>query len=444
MGETAILLKGVSKRFKRYGGNRDRLLDLILPGKVKVDEFLALKEINLEVQKGQTVGIVGQNGSGKSTLLQIISGILTPNTGEVKINGRIAALLELGSGFNLEFTGRQNIFFNGKILGLKHKEVEEKFDDIERFADIGDFIDQPVRTYSSGMFVRLAFAVASSLDPDILIVDEALAVGDEAFQYKCYGKIKVMQEMGKTILFVSHSSSSIVELCDSAILIDRGEILLSGLPKKVTTMHHRLLYAPSEKRSGLRAEIQDLSKKADSSTKINTESEKFLESLPQELSDDFFDPELLQENVIEYINCGAKIKNPHITTLNGRKVNVLKKSEEYIYKYAVEFTEAPHNVKAGMLIKTISGLELGGISSALGENFANCVRKGETIQVEFRFYCSLQPGLYLLNAGVTGRVDSSFGYLDRKIDAVMFRVQHIDNNFGTGIVDFQIQSKIYL
>ncbi|NER53155.1 MAG: ABC transporter ATP-binding protein, partial [Symploca sp. SIO1A3] len=202
MSEIAISLKNISKCFKRYSRPIERLKEMLLPGKSRAELFWALRDINLELRKGQTVGIVGQNGSGKSTLLQIIAGTLTPTTGEVVVNGRVSALLELGSGFNPEFTGRQNVFFNGRLLGLSKREIEEKFDQIASFANIGDFIDQPVTTYSSGMYIRLAFAVAINVDPDILIIDEALSVGDAKFQLKCFLKLKELQEKGITILFV--------------------------------------------------------------------------------------------------------------------------------------------------------------------------------------------------------------------------------------------------
>ena len=209
MPETIISLQNVSKCFKRYRHPADRLKEILLPGKSRADEFWAVQNINIEIERGHTLGIVGRNGSGKSTILQIIVGTLTPTTGKVKVQGRISALLELGSGFNPEFTGRQNVFFNGQLLGLKRAEIEAKFDKIASFADIGDFIDQPVKTYSSGMFIRLGFAVATSVDPDILVVDEALSVGDEAFQRKCFARIQDIQERGGTILFVSHAASKI-------------------------------------------------------------------------------------------------------------------------------------------------------------------------------------------------------------------------------------------
>lgn len=213
----------------------------MLPGKSKADEFWALRDINLEIPKGQTVGIIGRNGSGKSTLLQIVAGTLTPTMGEVHVNGRISALLELGSGFNPEFTGRQNVFFNGRLLGLSEREIEEKFDEIAGFADIGDFIDQPVKTYSSGMYVRLAFAVAVSVNPEILIVDEALSVGDVVFQHRCMRRMRALMDSGVTTLFVSHDVGAVKILCNQAVMFHGGQMYASGSPNTVVIEYLKLL-----------------------------------------------------------------------------------------------------------------------------------------------------------------------------------------------------------
>ncbi|WP_121970016.1 ABC transporter ATP-binding protein [Leptolyngbya sp. BC1307] len=230
---TAISLTNVSKVFKRYHHPVDRLKEILLPGKQRAEEFWALRDINLEIPKGETIGIIGRNGSGKSTLLQIIVGTLQPTTGNVSVNGRVSALLELGSGFNPEFTGRQNIFFNGRILGLSQAEIETKFDKIAAFADIGEFIEQPIKTYSSGMFVRLGFAVAVHVDPEIFIVDEALAVGDVVFQHKCMRRIKTLMDLGVTTLFVSHDANAVKTLCKSAFMLEQGKVHTSGRPNDV-------------------------------------------------------------------------------------------------------------------------------------------------------------------------------------------------------------------
>ena len=240
--EIVISLKNISKCFKRYGRPVDRLKEVLLPGKSRADEFWALRDINIEIPRGQTIGIVGRNGSGKSTLLQIIAGTLTPSSGEVQVNGRVSALLELGSGFNPEFTGRQNVFFNGRLLGLSQKEIDDKFDEIVGFADIGDFIDEPVKTYSSGMFVRLAFAVAINVNPEILIVDEALSVGDGVFVHRCMAKIKDFQDTNGTILFVSHDLGSVNRLCSSCFWINSGQIVEAGKPVDVSKSYQAWVY----------------------------------------------------------------------------------------------------------------------------------------------------------------------------------------------------------
>jgi len=221
-------------------------------------EFWALKDVSLDIKKGESVGIVGRNGSGKSTLLQVICGTLAPTGGSVENCGRVAALLELGSGFNPEFTGRENVYVNAAVFGLGEEEVDARFGDIAAFADIGEFIEQPVKTYSSGMVVRLAFAVAINADPEILIVDEALSVGDELFQRKCFSRIEAIRKNGATILFVSHSGNAIVELCDRAVLLDAGEKLAIGEPKHIVGHYQKLLYAPSDKRDAIRGQIRQM------------------------------------------------------------------------------------------------------------------------------------------------------------------------------------------
>lgn len=239
----AIRVSGVSKCYHLYDKPQDRLRQSIYPRLQRMfgrtarryaREFWALKDISFEVKKGETVGIIGRNGSGKSTLLQIIAGTLEPTQGEIKVNGRVAALLELGSGFNPEFTGRENVYINAAILGLSRAEIDARFDDIAAFADIGNFIEQPIKTYSSGMMVRLAFAVQVAIEPDVLIIDEALAVGDMRFTMKCIRRMRELVEKGTSCLFVSHDMSSIVNFCSEALWLQDGEILLSGAPKFVT------------------------------------------------------------------------------------------------------------------------------------------------------------------------------------------------------------------
>ncbi len=455
MPETVISLKNVSKCFKRYRHPVDRLKEILLPGKSRADEFWAVKNINMEIERGHTLGIVGRNGSGKSTLLQIIVGTLTPTIGKVKVQGRISALLELGSGFNPEFTGRQNVFFNGQLLGLKTSEIEAKFDQIVSFADIGDFIDQPVKTYSSGMFVRLGFAVATSVDPDILVVDEALSVGDEAFQRKCFARIQDIQERGGTILFVSHAASTVVQLCDSAILMDRGEMLLYHTPKYVVSKYQKLIYAFPDKIPSIREEIcqipnltiQDLfdDEETDdtaSQSQQNNEN-KSKDRIAQSTEyEEIYDREMIPSNTIHYPNKGAEIIDPHIITLDGKRVNHLISRREYYYTYRVKFINSTSKVRFGMLIKTLSGFELGGASLHGHTKSVEYISAQQTVIVKFKFKCLLNPGVYFLNAGVVGMADDHLTYLSRCIDIAMFRVQHYSDSCGTGVVDFLIEPNL--
>ncbi|MBW4440327.1 MAG: ABC transporter ATP-binding protein [Plectolyngbya sp. WJT66-NPBG17] len=242
ISDIVISLEDISKCFRRYHRPVDRLKELFLPRKSYAEQFWALQAVDLEVHRGETLGIIGQNGSGKSTLLQIIAGTLQPTAGNVAVRGRVSALLELGSGFNPEFTGRQNVFFNGRILGLSQAEVAEKFDEIAAFADIGEFIDQPVKTYSSGMFVRLAFAVAINVNPEILIVDEALSVGDGVFVHRCMAKIKDFQDHGGTILFVSHDVGAVTRLCSQTLWMNNGKMMALGEPASIARQYQAWMY----------------------------------------------------------------------------------------------------------------------------------------------------------------------------------------------------------
>lgn len=242
MDEVAISINHLSKMYKLYDKPMDRLKESLgLSKKKRYKEHYALRDVSFQVGKGETVGIIGTNGSGKSTILKIITGVLNQTSGDVQVNGRISALLELGAGFNMEYSGIENVYLNGTMIGFSREEIDSKLDDILSFADIGDFVYQPVKTYSSGMFVRLAFAVAININPEILIVDEALSVGDVFFQSKCYHKFEEFKKMGKTILFVSHDLSSIAKYCDRVILLNQGEKISEGSPKEMVDLYKQLL-----------------------------------------------------------------------------------------------------------------------------------------------------------------------------------------------------------
>lgn len=447
--DLSIRVKGLAKRYEVYAQPTDRLKQMTLPRlrrflhvpeRVYYNEFWALRSVDFDVRRGETVGIVGRNGSGKSTLLQIICGTLTPTAGRVDVNGRIAALLELGSGFNPEFTGRENVYLNATVLGLTRAEIDARFDDIAAFADIGEFIEQPVRTYSSGMYIRLAFAVAVSVDPEILIVDEALSVGDELFQRKCFARIETIRANGATILFVSHSAGAVVELCDRAVLMDGGELLAQGQPKQIINFYHKLLYSPPDQAAAICEEIRRDSGRSDSHREVD---EAPLNSDGSKDAQETFDPSLNPSSTIEFVSRGARISDIVLLTKDGRQVNGLVRGGRYRFCYKVEFTKSLFKVRFGCLIKNITGLPIcGTLSEASMQDGVMVEKVGDHAVVEFSFDCMLNPGVYFMNAGVFGVEEEAETLLHRVADAIAFRVLPVDENKSTELVDFNVEPRV--
>ncbi len=442
MSEPVIELKGVTKVFRRFGSRRAMIGAMLGLGRVgngeskwSGQEFWALRGIDLAIGRGETWGIVGRNGSGKSTMLQVIAGTLQATAGDVRVMGRVAALLELGSGFHPDFTGRENVFFQGQIQGCGRKFIEAKFDQIVDFAAIGDFLDQPVKTYSSGMKVRLAFAVTIALDPDILIVDEALAVGDEAFQRKCFARIKMLQERGCTVLFVSHAGHQIIELCDHALLLDSGDKLLAGEPKRVVSQYHRLIFSPQEKLEELRADIR-----RGASEQVREEVHE--STTVQEGDGDMFDPNMKPQSTLAYPSLGARIEGARLERPDGSPVNMMKRGRPYVYRYDVRFESPAQRVRFGMLIKTVGGFELGGAVSHLLDGRIPEVAGKSVVTVRFGFTCALQAGIYFLNAGVMAEVEGAEIFLHRVVDAAMFRVQAEGATLATGALDLGMKPTV--
>ncbi len=437
--EIAVRARGLSKSYAIFERPQDRLKQMFVRGRRRFyRDFWAIRDVDLDIYRGETVGIVGRNGSGKSTLLQLICNTLTPTSGELDVNGRVAALLELGSGFNPEFTGRENVYLNAAIVGLSRDKIDERFDRIAVFAGIGDFIHQPLKTYSSGMYARLAFAVAINVDPDILVVDEVLSVGDEAFQRKCFARISEIKEGGCTILFVSHSASAVIELCDWAVLIDGGEVLVTDAPKKVIGYYHRLIFAPPQRQEHARRML--LEGRGDELLDQSLGGEN------QEMPEDdvgSFDPHLRSESTIAYESRGATIKDVYISTESGRRVNVLEQRRVYEIRYRVAFTHDAAAVGFGTMIKTLHGVELGGSATDGTSEMLDFVSAGDVIDVRHRFECNLLPGAYFFNAGCTGSIDGDRVFLHRLLDVGMFRVLPNGKSSGTGCVDFRFGSRAH-
>ncbi len=437
--DVVIGVRDLGKCYRVYKSPRDRLKQALWRGKkCFFREFWALRGVSLDVRRGETVGVIGRNGCGKSTLLQLVCGTLSPSIGGVDVNGKVAALLELGAGFNPEFSGRDNIYTNGAVLGLSRAEIDARFDDIVEFSELGEFIDQPVKVYSSGMYVRLGFAVAASIEPDILVVDEALAVGDEAFQRKCFARIERIKARGGTILFVSHSVGLVVQLCDRAVLLDHGELLLDGHPKKVAEAYHKLLYCRPDLVKSVRSEIQSSQAAAETPDGASEPAANAVEEAAEEAR---FDPALKPKNSVIYDQCGAEITDPRITTVGGKRVNVLIPHREYEVRYRVRFTKPAYRVVWGTQFKTIPGVGVTGmVEPRTPEEHAPA---GCEVEVAFRFLCALMPGVYFGNLGVHGIVDGREGYLHRIIDGLVFRVLlGYDRSTTGGAADLFIDHRI--
>jgi lipopolysaccharide transport system ATP-binding protein len=465
--DLAIDVLDVSKHYLIYKQPEDRLKQMIIPKlrrsvglapKKYYTDFSAVENVSLQVWRGETVGIIGRNGSGKSTLLQMICGTLQPTSGSVKVNGRIAALLELGAGFNAEFTGRENVKLNCAILGLSPHETEARFAAIEQFADIGLFMDQPVKTYSSGMYVRLAFAVAINVDPDILVVDEALAVGDEAFQRKCFARIEQIREGGATILFVSHGAQTIVQLCDRAVLLDQGKKLMDGEPRRVVSQYQRLINLTGERYEAARQEIMH-SRSIDevdasfgaanaietvaeelepASVEKNTSEADALDSVLEQ-----FDPSLRSETRVDYEPNGVNLRNFRILNLEGAPVNSLALSRDYTISFDVEFLDDAENVEIGHHYSTKEGIHLGG-RFITKEEFPSLgsVSAGTTLNIGFKFKCRFVPSTYGISVGVRGIRNNEHAYLARSIDLALFRVQTSRSIYFGGHFDFEFEPMI--
>ncbi len=431
---TKLIRAGVGRSlgFSNHGGDSKQQ-------KASGDGF-ALSNLDFQVKKGEALGIIGRNGSGKSTLLQMLAGTLTPSSGKIKIQGRVGALLELGSGFNFDFTGRENVFLNGAINGLARREVIEKFDAIADFAEIGHFIEKPVRTYSTGMMLRLAFAIQTVLEPEVLIIDEALAVGDEAFQRKCIAHILKMKAQGVTILFVSHAPNQVIELCDRVLLLNQGNLLLDSAPNLGLKYYHKLIYAETDNEQKIIDEIKAKNPKAtkngDSEEATDEGCSKNKKSNPEESIEPYWDVNFQSKSKVNYQTRGAEIHGVKILSDQNEKVNHLVWGRHYTYSYSVTFQQRPkESVRFGMMIKSLNGVELGGGVSkehSLSKGFD----KEQIVEVRFGFKCQLVSGSYFCNAGVEGIRNGERTYLHRIEDAMIFRVMERNESDVTGWVGF--------
>lgn len=449
---TAIKVQNLTKTYKLYSKPIDRLKESLHPLKKKYHkDFYALNNVSFEIKKGETVGIIGKNGSGKSTLLKIITGVLTPTSGKVNIHGKISAILELGAGFNPEMTGLENIYLNNSINGLTKEQTDKRIKDIVDFAELGEFIHQPIKTYSSGMKARLAFAVSINVDPDILIVDEALSVGDAAFARKCFAKMEEIRSKGATILFVSHSEGSIVSLCNRAIWISQGNQIIDGTPKLVTGLYMKHINDSKVDKQVIIKEYEELEKNSINEDEEKSKQEVKSKTINKQLMinnykqatnsiEEYYDPNLKPKSTIYYEEKGAKISDVKITTLDGKEVNVLSQNKNYHFKYKISYIDSFEKVQFGMMIKDTKGTPLAGGVLPSKRNFKKI--DNNNYEVIFEFRCFLSSGQYFMNCSTRMIEDGFFKLLSKISDVYTFKVIQNEDTINTATINLIMKGEI--
>ena len=454
MPENIITVSDITKIYRLYDKPIDSLKETLSPGKKsRHKDFYALSGVSFDVKKGESVGIIGTNGSGKSTILKIITGVLTPSLGEIKVNGKISALLELGAGFNNDYTGIENIYMNGTMMGFSKKEMDAKLPEILEFADIGDFVYQPVKSYSSGMFVRLAFALAINVEPEILIVDEALSVGDVFFQAKCYHRMDELREKGTTILMVTHDMGSVMKYCDRVILLNRGKKVAEGAPgdmvdlyKKILAGQYDLLQEALEETIGKQIDEahgkSELIKKSgsDEASGASGENNKAMSGAGK-VSDSAKGPELMRShmtvnpNVNEYGNGKAQIYDFGILDEKGKLTNLVLKGETFSIREKIRFNDAIEAPIFTYTIRDKKGNDLTGTNTMFEGADVRSVKKGDSYEVEFKQKMNLQGGEYLISMSCTGFEQGEHTVYHRLYDLLNITV--ISNKNTVGVYDME-------
>lgn len=403
--DTVIEIKNISKIYNLYNKPSDRLKEALFSRKSRHTEFAALNDVSFNVNKGEILGIIGKNGSGKSTILKIITNVLTPTSGECIVKGKIAALLELGAGFNMEYTGIENIYLNGQMIGFSKEEMDKKIQDIIDFADIGEHIYQPVKTYSSGMFARLAFSVAISVDPDILIVDEALSVGDVFFQNKCYRRFEEFRERGKTILFVTHDMGSVIRYCNRCVLLNAGKKIAEGNPQEMVDLYKRIMVGQWN---------ENEEKEVDSSSTVKASNVKKDQLWKEQISTNP-DMEVYGDGKADIIDFG-------IFSDTGDIGNNVYKGDYYSVKMKVRINEDNLNPIFAFKLRDVKGTELTGTNTMLEDIDTSQCKKGDIVTITFRQKQYLQPGQYLVSLGCTAFEGDQFVVYSRNYNCCVLGV----------------------
>ena len=464
--EVVIKITDLVKEYKMFSRKKDRLLEAIVPKYERHSTFKAIDNLNLEIRRGEVLGILGKNGAGKSTLLKMITGVVFPTSGEIKINGKISSLLELGTAFNPELTGVENIYQHGEVMGLTKEQIKEKEQEIIEFADIGDHLMQPVKTYSSGMFARLAFACAINVDPDILIVDEVLSVGDMAFQLKCFKKFEQFKKSGKTILFVTHSITDVIRNCTRSIIIDGGKKIFEGSVKEGAEKYKKLIVGldineesqtedneentqeisenneiknkdeneienieeneqknPNVEKVNLKQNIEEFSK--DNVKEISAESDQ------NEINQNWKASLIENDKVIDYGNMKAEVIDYGIFDTKNRLITMIQNDEEVILKSKVKFNDTVINPIFTMTLKDFNGLDICGTNTYYEKIYTGEFKKGDIAIVEFKQKFPVAPNKYTLSFSCTNYTEKGeLEILNRKYDALLVEIGATKENVG--------------
>lgn len=449
--EYAIQVEDVSKIYRLYEKPIDRLKEsLSLTHKSYHRDFFALSNISFRVKKGETVGIIGTNGSGKSTILKIITGVLTPTTGNVRVSGVISALLELGAGFNMDYTGIENVYMNGTMMGFTRSQMDEKLPEILEFADIGDFVYQPVKTYSSGMFVRLAFALAINVEPEILIVDEALSVGDVFFQSKCYRRMEEIRKQGTTILMVTHDMGSVIKYCDRVVLLNKGHYVAEGPAGKMVDLYKKILANQMDALEEELEEMNDFSGGfAEDGEEEHSEGQKEIldrtseeEKKKSNAAGLMKDKIAINPNRTEYGNGKAEIYDLGLFDERGNLTNLLLKGEYFEIKERIRFFEPIQAPIFTYTIKDKKGADLTGTNTMFEGADVKPVGQGDEYEVTFRQKMTLQGGEYLLSMSCTGFEQGEHTVYHRLYDIASITV--ISNKNTVGVYDMESEVETIL
>ena len=421
--EVVIKITNLVKEYKMYSRKKDRLLEAIIPGYQKHTKFRAMDDLNLEIKKGEVLGILGKNGAGKSTLLKMITGVVSPTSGSLEVNGKISSLLELGAAFNPELTGLENIYQHGQVMGLSDKEIKEKEKEIIEFADIGDHLYQPVKTYSSGMFARLAFACAINVDPDILIVDEVLSVGDMAFQLKCFKKFEQFKNSGKTIIFVTHNVNDVMENCTRAIILENGKKTFDGNVKDGVNRYKKIMVGLAQEE---KVEEKTIDALEENNIKVDAK-EEWKTKMNQ------------NSNMIEYGNKDAEVIDYGVFDEEGNLITTFDNSETVTIRSKVKFNTEVKDPIFTMTVKDFAGKDIAGTNSNIEKVMTGTFQKGDIAVAEFVQKIPVAVGKYTLSFSCTRfNLKGELEALNRKYDAILVEVTTTKNTVGITRIDSKI------